>query len=110
MAVEAENLVEQFLAKAIHHRHHDDEGGNAEHDPEEGKSGDNGDESLTPPRAQITQRQHPFERSEWMGSDGLAHRPGPKDLISSDSGCPKPQRNTACESRHTIIGWCGCPV
>jgi hypothetical protein len=40
MAVEAEDLVEQFMAEPVHHRHHDDEGGDAEHDAEEREAGD----------------------------------------------------------------------
>ena len=62
MAVETEDLVEQFLAEAVHHRHHDDQRRDAEHDAEEGKSRDDGDKSFLAPRAQIAQRQHPFER------------------------------------------------
>ena len=62
MAVEAEDLVEQFLAEAVHHRHDDDQRRDAEHDAEEGKAGDDRDESFLAPRAQIAQRQHPFER------------------------------------------------
>ena len=74
MAVHAQDLVEQFLAEAVHHRHHDDQGGDAEHDAQEGKSGDDRDESFLAPRPQVTQRQHPFERREWVGGGGLAHQ------------------------------------
>ena len=64
VAVEAEDLVEQFLAEAVHHRHHDDQRRDAEHDAEEGEPGDDRDEALLAPRAQIAQRQHPFEGRE----------------------------------------------
>ncbi len=73
MAVEAENLVEQLAAKAVHHRHDDDQGGDAEHDAEEGESGNDRDESLLAPRPQIAQRQHPFERREGPRPIGLGH-------------------------------------
>ena len=64
MAVEAEDLVEQFLAEAVHHRHDDDQRRHAEHDAEEGKAGDDRDEAFLAARPQIAQRQHPFERRE----------------------------------------------
>ena len=74
MAVEAEDLVEQFLAEAVHHRHDDDEGRNAEHDAEEREPGDDRDESLFAPRPQVAQRQHPFERCEGPCPGRFAHR------------------------------------
>ena len=73
MAVEAQDLVEQLLAEAVHHRHHDDEGGDAEHDAEEGEPGDHRDESFLAPRPQVAQRQHPFERGEGPRPVGLGH-------------------------------------
>ena len=73
MAVEAEDLVEQFLAEAVHHRHHDDQGGDAQHDAEEGEPGDDRDESFLAPRPQIAQRQHPLERREGPRPVGLGH-------------------------------------
>jgi hypothetical protein len=53
MAVEAEDLVQQFLAEAVHHRHHDDQRGDAEHDAEEREAGDDRNESFLAPRPQI---------------------------------------------------------
>ena len=73
MAVEAENFVEQLFAEAIHHRHDDDERGDAEHDAEEGKPGDDRDESFLAPRPQVAQRQHPLERGEGPRPVGLGH-------------------------------------
>ena len=64
VAVEAEDLVEQLLAEAVHHRHDDDERRDAEHDAEERKAGDDRDKSFLAPRAQIAQRQHPFEAEQ----------------------------------------------
>src|SRR5262249_28586727 len=72
-AVEAEDLVEQFLAEPIHDRHHDDEGRDAEHDAEERKPGDHGDESFAPSRAQIPQRQHPLEGRERVSPGRIGH-------------------------------------
>ena len=73
VAVEAEDLVEQFLAEAVHHGHHDDQRGDAEHDAEEGEPGDDRDESFLAARAQIARRQHPLEGRERRGLDGLGH-------------------------------------
>ena len=73
MAVEAEDLVEQFLAEAVHDGHHDDQRGDAEHDAEEGKAGDDGDEAFLATRPQIAPGQQPFEWRERWGSDWLAH-------------------------------------
>ena len=73
MAVEAQNLGQQLLAKAVHHRHDDDQRGDAQHDAEEGEPGDHRDESLFAPRPQIAQRQHPLERSERVRAGRLGH-------------------------------------
>jgi hypothetical protein len=85
MAVEAENLVEEFLAKAVHHRHDDDQRRHAEHDAGEGKAGDHRDEAFLAPRAQIAPRQHPLKGSKGRRSGGLAHE-AVLIRISSDSG------------------------
>src|SRR5450631_3748903 len=91
MTVEAENLVEQFLAETIHHRHHDDEGGDAQHDAEEGEPGDHRDESFLAPRPQVAQRQHPLKRREGPRPVGLGHcLLVPVTGISHDSGGFKP--------------------
>ena len=73
MAVEAENLVQQFLAEAVHHGHHDDQRGDAEHDAEEGETGDDGDEAFLATCPQIASGQQPFEWRERWGSNWLAH-------------------------------------
>src|SRR6476660_3390661 len=75
MAVQPQHLVEQFLAEAIHHRHDDDQRGDAEHDAEEGEAGDHRDEALPPAGAQIAERHHPFEGREGpcaVGARGVA--------------------------------------
>ena len=73
MAVEAEDLVEQLLAETVHHRHHDDQRRDAEHDAEERKAGDDRDEAFLAARAQIAPGQHPLEGRKRRGSDWLAH-------------------------------------
>ena len=73
MPVEAEDLVQQFLAEAVHHRHHDDQRGDAEHDAEERKPGDDGDEAFLATRPQIASGQQPFEGRKRWGSNWLAH-------------------------------------
>jgi hypothetical protein len=64
MSVEAENLVQQFLAEAVHHGHHDDQRGDAEHDPQEGETSDDGDETFLATCPQIAPGQQPFEWRE----------------------------------------------
>jgi hypothetical protein len=73
MAVEAEDLVEQLRAEAVHHRHHGDQGGDAQHDAEEREQGDHRNESLPPARPEVAQRQHPFEGSERPRGGRLGH-------------------------------------
>src|SRR6516164_1909380 len=64
MAVETENPAEQVSAKAIHHRHNDDQGGNPKRDPEQREDRDYRDKPLLPSRPQITKRDHPLECAE----------------------------------------------
>ena len=70
MSVEPENLVEQLLAEAVHHRHHDDERRHAEQDAEKREAGDDRDEPFLAAGAQIAQSQHPLERGERPGVGG----------------------------------------
>ena len=64
MAVEADHLLHQVVAEAVHHRHDDDQRRDAEHDAEEGEAGDHRDRLLRVAGAQIAERDHPFERRE----------------------------------------------
>ena len=64
VAVDADDLVEQLLAEAVHDRQHDDERRDAEHDAEEREAGDDRDEALAPARAQVASGEHPFEGGE----------------------------------------------
>src|SRR6266852_5256535 len=73
MSIEAENLVQQFLAEAVHDGHHDDQGSDPEHDAEEGETGDDGDKSFLATCPQIASGQQPFEWREGWGSNWLAH-------------------------------------
>ena len=68
VAVEAEDLVDELGAEAVHHRHDDDQRRDAEHDAEEGEAGDDRDEGLAPARAQIAPGDHPFEAGERPGA------------------------------------------
>src|SRR5262245_5964117 len=92
MAVQPEDLVEQLLAEAVHHRHHDDQRRDAEHDAEEREARDDRNESLTPPRAQVAQREHPFEAREGPGPGLVAHQSPSTSGISSDSGGFRPPK------------------
>ena len=56
MPVNPENFFQEFLAKAVHHRHDDDECGNAEHDADEEEPGNDGNQPFFTPRSQIAQR------------------------------------------------------
>ena len=62
MAVNAYDFIEQFFAKAIHHRQDDDERGDAQHNADKRKAGDYRNEPFATARAQIAQRHHPFEQ------------------------------------------------
>jgi hypothetical protein len=46
MSVQADDLVEQLGAKAVHHAHHDDQRGDAEHDGDQADAGDQEDEAF----------------------------------------------------------------
>src|SRR5450756_3067102 len=73
MPVEAEDLVQQLLAEAVHDGHHDDQRGDAEHDAQEGEAGDDGDKAFLATCPQIAPGQQPFEWRERWGSNWLAH-------------------------------------
>src|SRR4030088_1813201 len=73
MPVEAENLVEQFLAEAVHDGHHDDQRGDAEHDAEERETGDDGNKTFLATCPQIASGQQPFEWRERWGSNWFVH-------------------------------------
>src|SRR4029078_2921742 len=73
MPVQPEDLVQEFLAKTVHHGHHDDQRGDAEHDAEERKAGDDRNEAFLATRAQVTSGQQPFEGRKRRGSGCLVH-------------------------------------
>ena len=73
MAVEAQNLVQQLLAEAVHDGHHDNQRRNAEHDAEERETGNDGDEAFLATRPQIASGQQPFEGRKRWGSGCLVH-------------------------------------
>ena len=82
MAVEAEDLAQQFLAEAVHHRHDDDQGRHAQHDAEEREAGDDRYESFLAPRPQVAQRQHPLKRGKRSCPGRFAHQsPSSTDFI-----------------------------
>ena len=60
MAVQSGDLVEQFGAEAVHHAHHHDQRGDAEHDGDKAESGNDGDERLAPPGQQVAAGDHPL--------------------------------------------------
>ena len=64
VAVEAEDLVDQLGAEAVHHRHDDDQRRDAEHDADEGEAGDDRDEGLAAAGAEIAPGDHPLETGE----------------------------------------------
>src|SRR5579872_3387554 len=59
--VEANDLIEKVVAETVHHRHHDDQGADAEHNAEKGEARDDRDRAMFAARAQIAKRHHPFE-------------------------------------------------
>ena len=64
VAVEADHLLHQVVAEAVHHRHDDDQRRDPEHDAEEGEAGDDRDRLLRVAGAQVAERHHPLERRE----------------------------------------------
>jgi hypothetical protein len=58
MAVDAQNAVQQFGAKAVHHRHDDNQRGDAEHDAQKRNDGDPGGDALLALGAQIAPGDH----------------------------------------------------
>src|SRR5215475_9684404 len=74
VAIEAQNLVEQLLAEAVHHGHHGDEREHAKQDAQEREAGQHGDEPLLAAGAQIAQRQHPLEGCKGFGVARLRAR------------------------------------
>src|SRR4051812_48478782 len=61
MAGQAQNAFEQLYLEAVHHRHHDDQGGHSQRDPDQGKQRDHRDEAFLPLGAQVTGRDHPLK-------------------------------------------------
>ena len=73
VAVEPEDLGEQLVAEAVHHRHDDDEGGDAQHDAGEREAGDDGDEAFLAARPQVAARDHPLVGGERPRAVGRVH-------------------------------------
>ena len=83
-----ENAREQLVAKAVHHRHDDDERRHAERDADQRKSGNDGDEALRPLGAQIAQRDHPLERGERARRGARLRRDGDRHTLRGhDHAC-----------------------
>ena len=61
MAVEAENLVEQLLAKAVHHGKHNDQRCHAEHDAQHAEERDDGYGAFLAPRPKVAKSKQPLE-------------------------------------------------
>ena len=77
VAVDADDLVEQFVPEAVHHGHDDDQGRHADADAEERETRDLRDEGARPAAAQIAQRHDPLE-----GREGPRDRPAPRPVAS----------------------------
>jgi hypothetical protein len=60
MAVQPGDLVEQLGAEAVHHAHHDNQRGDAEHHGDEAESGDDGDERLAAAWQEVAAGNHPL--------------------------------------------------
>src|SRR3546814_19507729 len=61
MPVGAENARQQLLPEPVHDRHDDNERRNAQHDAQQRKPGDHGNESLLPPGTQIAKGDQALE-------------------------------------------------
>src|SRR5690606_17160495 len=105
VAVEAEHAAEQFGAKAAHHREHDDQGADSEHDAEEGERGDDRDEAFLTTRAQVSPGNHSLDGSEHQAvsraitASGASSRRSPvARRFSSTTPCLTPRGPiTACQ-------------
>jgi len=62
--VEPEDAVEQFGAEAVHHRHDDDQRGNAQRDADQRNDGDDGHRRLLAAGPEIAPGDHPLEGRE----------------------------------------------
>ena len=67
MTVDPEDAAQQLLAKAVHHRHDDDQGGHPQGDAEQGEAGDDGDKAFLAAGAQVTHGHHTLEGAEDHG-------------------------------------------
>ena len=76
VAVEADHLVHEIVAKAVHHRHDDDQRRYAEHNAKEREAGNDGDRALGVARAKVAKRDHPLESGESLGGRGRLDRGG----------------------------------
>ena len=74
VAVKADHLLHEVMPEAVHHRHDDNERRDPEHDAEEGKPGDDRDRLLRVARAQVAERDHPFEGARTAASPAPARR------------------------------------
>src|SRR5690606_2817180 len=64
MPVEAEDLAQQFLAEAVHHRHDDDQRRHADGDAGQGECGNDGNEGVLAAGAQIAPGNEELEARE----------------------------------------------
>ncbi|HWX90535.1 MAG TPA: hypothetical protein VNY75_09535 [Rhizomicrobium sp.] len=64
MARQAQNAFQQLDPKAVHHAHHDNQGGDAQRDADQREQRDHRNEALLPLGAQIAGGDHPFEGRE----------------------------------------------
>src|SRR3954453_8118783 len=109
MAVEAEDAADQIGAEAVHDRHDDDQGRDAGRYAEQREDRDDRDEAFLPPRPQIAERDHPFERAE----DHVANR---CTTASSGRSWRAPLRRCfhsilpAASPRGPMISWSGRPI
>jgi hypothetical protein len=60
MRLNAQKTGQQFMAKAVHHAHHGDQGGDRQHDAEERDDRNQGDAALLAARSKIA---HPFRQA-----------------------------------------------
>ena len=111
VAIEADHLVHEIMAEAVHHRHDDDQRRYAQHDAEEREAGDDRDRALCVARAQVAKGDHPLESRKRLGGrrrlgSGRVQRDGgqsatPASLIPSLRG-EKRRSNPEIEGRPTF--------
>ena len=73
VTVQPEDLVDELLAEAVHHRHDDDQRHDADHDAEQRQEGDQEAGGVLAARPHVACGDHPFEARERPRAGRVSH-------------------------------------